>query len=208
MKYITFLTIVFLVFSCGSKTKKDKADTKPKPLMSVAQKHQKTVGVKPHFLKSVTNWSSLKAVDSFFVKYRNISPNEALNNALELKDLVKKLKDTIKPEIFDVPSFGARVNILYNESLRLVDLKEIPAIKANEVNDQVAKTIAAFSAVNIKINTVLLKNKLEDEVKVEINHVGLDSTKIDAISKETINARLLEKRASNKKKQVLKTTKE
>ncbi|WP_299012039.1 hypothetical protein [uncultured Polaribacter sp.] len=155
--------------------------------MSVITTHKKTVGVKTEFAKEVEGWKSLKLVDSFFVKYQKISPNEALSNALELKDLVKKLKDTIKPIIFEVPSFNTRVNILYNETLRLADLIDIKAIKATEVNEQVAKTIDAFSSVKLKINTMLLKKKYEDELYITSEYIGLDSTRIDSVSKNSID---------------------
>lgn len=193
VKHIAILVFIFLLFSCGAKNEENSEKNITKPLMSVEKKHPKTVDVKPVFLKEVENWGSLKLVDSFFVKYRKISPREALNNALELKDLIKKLKDTIKPEFFDTPSFSTRVNILYNEALRLTDLIDISAIQADEVNLQVDKTMEAFSAVNIKINTILLSNKFEDEIEIDVSYIGLDTTKIDTVSKKTIDARLKKK---------------
>ena len=161
--------------------------------MSVVKEHQSATKVRPIFLKVVENWQELKAIDSFFVKFEKISPNEALSNALELKDLVKSLKDSVIPVLFDVPAFKARVNILENESLRLADLTLIPAIKASEVNAQVDKTILAFSGVNTKINTILAKKRFEDEIDVKVDFIGLDTTKMDDISKKSIDLRLEEK---------------
>lgn len=167
--------------------------------MSIQKEHQRTVAVKSVFLKEVADWSSLKLVDSFFVKYRKITPSEALNNALELKDLIKKLKDTVKPVYFDTPSFNTRINILYNEALRLTDLIDISAIQADEVNMQVDKTMDAFSSVNIKINTILLKKKFEDEMVIDVNYIGLDTTRIDSVSKKSIDLRLKEKLVNKNK---------
>ncbi|QTD38762.1 hypothetical protein JL193_05710 [Polaribacter batillariae] len=187
MRHLILLLLSVFVISCGNKTQ-DVADLeKAKPLMRVVKKHKATVNVKSAFLQEVENWQELKAVDSFFVKFREISPNEALSNALELKDLVKNLKDSVTPTLFDTPSFKTRVNILYNETLRLADLTLISAIKANEVNKQVDKTIDAFSAVNTKINTVLTKKRFEDEIDIKIDYIGLDSTKIDSVSKKSIH---------------------
>lgn len=190
----------FILFiSCVDQKQQAISEGTIKPLMSIPKKHQKTASVKPSFLKDVENWNHLKLVDSFFVKYRKISPNEALSNALELKDLVQSLKDSIKPKIFNTPSFNTRVNVLYNETLRLVDLIDISAIQAEEVNLQVDKTMEAFSSVNLKINTVLLKRKFEDEMLVEVNYIGLDTTKIDSVSRKSIDLRLKEKLAIKNK---------
>ncbi|QOD59514.1 hypothetical protein H9I45_09050 [Polaribacter haliotis] len=193
MKYLILLLLSVFVISCGNKTQ-DIADLeKAKPLMRVVKKHNATVSVKPDFLKEVENWQELKEIDSFFVKFREISPNEALSNALELRDLVKSLKDSVTPSLFDTPSFKTRVNILYNESLRLADLTLISAIKATDINKQVDKTILAFSAVNTKINTTLTKKRFEDEIDIQFDFIGLDSTKIDTVSKKSIDLRSKQK---------------
>lgn len=192
VKYLYILLLLLLVISCGDKQEKEVVVKTAKPLMSLVTKHNATKSVAPKFLNDVAGWQKLKLVDSFFVNYRNISPNEALNNAVELKDLVKSLNDSI-PKKFNIASFKARVNVLYNETLRLADLKDIPAIKATEVNVQVDKTIEAFSAVNIKVNTILQKQRFEDLIDVDVSFIGLDTTKIDNFSKKTIDLKLKEK---------------
>ncbi len=161
--------------------------------MSLVKAHEATENVLPVYYKEVKDWKELKTIDSFFVKFRKISPNEALSNAIELKDLVKNLKDSIKPKSFDTPSLNARINILNNEVLRLADLTEIGAIQAEEVNKQVDKTMSAFSDLNTKINTILAKVRFENEIKIDVKYIGLDSTKIDSVSKKSIDLRLKEK---------------
>jgi len=185
VKYTSLLVLLFIVISCGNKKESEKSK-KPKPLMRVAQIHSTTENVNPQYLAEVKDWQELKAIDSFFVKYRNITPDEALSNAIELKDLVKNLIDSVQPERFNTPSINARVNILYNEALRLADLTEIAAIKAGAVNTQVSKTMVAFSNVNIKINTVIAKLNFENEVDINVHFIGLDTTRLDAVSKETV----------------------
>lgn len=74
----------------------------------------------------------------------------------------------------------------------------IPAIKATEVNVQTAKIISAFSAVNSKVNTILLKKRFEDAIEVDVKFIGLDSTQIDSVSKKAINKKF-EKRLLNEK---------
>ena len=154
--------------------------------MSIAEMHTATENVLSTHLKEVKDWNELQDIDSFFVKFRKITPNEALSNAIELKDLIKRLKDSVKPEKFKIPSLTARINILYNEALRLADLTRIGAIKAQEVNTQVDKTMDAFSNINIKINTILAKMRFENEIDIDVTFIGLDTTKMDAFFNKPI----------------------
>jgi hypothetical protein len=183
------------VISCGNNPEKEEVK-KPKPLMSLEETHHATENIKTIFLREVKDWEELKAIDSFFVKFRKISPNEILSNALELKDLIKNLKDSVKPKKFNILSLDARINILYTEGLRLADLTEIEAIKAAEVNTQLDKTMIAFSNVAIKINTILEKISFENEIDVKATFIGLDTTKIDAVSKKTINLKFEKERTN------------
>jgi hypothetical protein len=179
VKYIYLLVLLVFTFSCQNNEGKN-AEKKPKPLMSIAEMHTATENILSAHLKEVKDWNALKDIDSFFVKFRKITPNEALSNAIELKDLIKRLKDSVKPEKFKIPSLTARINILYNEALRLADLTRIGAIKAPEVNTQVDKTMAAFSNINTKINTILAKMRFENEIDINVTFIGLDTTKMDA----------------------------
>ena len=154
--------------------------------MSIAEMHTATENVLSTYLKEVKDWNELQDIDSFFVKYRKITPNEALSNAIELKDLIKRLKDSVKPEKFKIPSLTARINILYNEALRLADLTRIGAIKAQEVNTQVDKTMAAFSNINTKINSILAKIRFENEIDIDVTFIGLDTTKMDTFFNKPI----------------------
>jgi hypothetical protein len=185
VKYIYLLIILFLTFSCQNNEGNDTVK-KTKPLMSIAAMHTATENVLSTHLKEVKDWNALKDIDSFFVKFRKITPNEALSNAIELKDLIKRLNDSVKPEKFKIPSLTARINILYNEALRLADLTRIGAIKAQEVNTQVAKTMDAFSNINIKINTILAKMRFENEIDIDVTFIGLDTTKMDVFFKKPI----------------------
>ena len=185
MKYIYLLVILVFTFSCQNNEGKDTVK-KPKPLMSIAEMHTATENVLSTYLKEVKDWNELQDIDSFFVKFRKITPNEALSNAIELKDLIKHLNDSV-PEKFKTPSLTARINILYNEALRLADLTRIGAIKAQEVNTQVDKTMAAFSNINTKINSILAKIRFENEIDIDVTFIGLDTTKMDTFFNKPIN---------------------
>jgi hypothetical protein len=175
------------LFSCGNDKKDTAKTTIEKPKRSIAKKHVRLENVSKDFKDKIENWKDLQTVTEFIKKFNNVSPNEALSNALELRDLVASLKDNKIPTFCNIPSFHARINVLYNETLRLADLTLIPAITSEEINAQVDKTIAAFSSVNSKINSIYTKKRFEDAVDIDVAYIGIDSTKMDSVSKKSIN---------------------
>ncbi len=203
MKNIVYILLSVILFSCGDKKQETTTPTQIKPLLSIVKTHVPAESIKLIFKKEVENWQELQAVNAFLEKFTRASPNEVLSNALELRDLVKSLKDSVTPRVFNIPSFKARVNVLNNEALRLADLTFIAAIGTAEINIQVDKTVAAFSAVNSKINTILSKKRFEDAIDINLDFIGIDSTKIDSISKKSIDNKkkeeLLKRKASNEK---------
>ena len=207
MKQFLFILMSLFLLSCGDNKKSDTNAIQEKPILSIAKKHTSFEVIKPISEKEVEGWQELKSVNSFLKKFENVSPNEALSNALELRDLVKNLKDSVKPKIFDIPSFNARVNVLYNETLRLADLTLISAITAEEINKQVDKTIAAFSSVNSKINTILSKKRFEDAIEIDVDFIGIDSTKMDSVSRKTIDTKKQEEFLKKKKLEEAKSKK-
>ncbi|WP_299060159.1 hypothetical protein [uncultured Polaribacter sp.] len=201
MKQITILLLAILIFSCKSNKKEIVETIQEIPEKSTAKKHASAIDVNADFEDVIADWKELNTVKHFLKKFEKVSPNEALSNALELRDLVKSLKDSIKPAIFDIPSFKARVNVLENETLRLADLTLIPAITPTEINSQVNKTIGAFSAVNSKINSILSKKRFEDEIDIKVDFIGIDSTMIDSTTRKSINLKNKEELEKKKNKQ-------
>lgn len=190
MKAYISLIISLIIFSCDQKQDQAKPDEKVKPLLSVVKEHLPVKPVNPMYVAEIENWEELKAVDNFLGRFKKVSANEILSNALELKGLAKNLKDNIKLEQFNVASFKARINIFYNETLRLADMTTIRAITATEVHQQTEKIIDAFSAVNAKVNTIFSKKRFEDEIEIDVKFIGLDSTKIDSITRKSLNKNL------------------
>ncbi|OAD45788.1 hypothetical protein [Polaribacter atrinae] len=186
MKQTIYLLLSVILFSCGNKKQETISTLQETPKLSIPAQHISVEDVKPIYEKEIEDWQELKMVNSFIKKFGKVSPNEALSNALELRDLVISLKDSVKPEIFDNPPFQTRINVLHNEVLRLADLTFIPAITSEEVNYQVDKTIAAFSTVNSKINSILAKKRFEEEIDLKFDFIGIDSTQMDSISKKSI----------------------
>jgi hypothetical protein len=187
VKHILYLFLSLTLFSCGNNKKDALKAKQEKPKRSIAKQHIRLENVSSDFKNKIEGWQDLQNATLFINKFDNVSPNEALSNALELRDLVASLKDNAIPESCDIPSFHARINVLHNETLRLADLTLIPAITSEDVNLQVDKTIAAFSSVNSKINTIYTKKRFEDAIDIEIDYIGIDSTKMDSVSKKSIN---------------------
>lgn len=193
MKYIFTFLILFSIISCDKKQEKTNQEQDVKTLFSVVNEFSSVKKVKTIYSNDIEDWEEFKTVDNFLERFQKVSPKEVLSNALELEGLVKSLKDSVKPPLFDNPSFKSRINIFYNETLRLSDMTNIPSIRADEVNLQTEKIIDAFSAVNSKVNSILSKKRFEDAIHVDVDFIGLDSTKIDSVSKVSIKNNSLEK---------------
>ena len=198
MKNSLFLLVFIISFSCVKKKEKALQKQEIKPLLSVVKNYNVVEKVNPLFLQDIESWQELKAVDNFLLRFKNVSPNEILSNALELKGLVQALKEDIKPPLFENASFNTRINILQNETLRLADMTFIPAIKAVEVTAQANKIMNAYSAINSKVNSILLKERFVDEIDIDIAYIGLDSTKIDSVSRKSMKKELKERKSANK----------
>ena len=87
----------------------------------------------------------------------------------------------------------------------LVKIANAYGIKTVEINEQVEKTLGAFSALNAKINTVLSQKKFEDAIGISPKSIGLDTTKMDRVSKKTVAAfdkKLKTKKAPKKKTKI------
>ncbi|MDY0780952.1 hypothetical protein [Tenacibaculum sp. IB213877] len=163
---LLLISLFFLATSCKKNIQKVAVDAK-KPEMNVVVKHKNYAALSSYSKKEIKNWKEYKDVEELLTRFENISPLEALNYAVELKDLTKKMKDSIKIKDFKTPAFKARVNVLENEALRLYDMTMIPAITAKEINLQIDKYILIFSSINEKINTIYQKKLFDEEIELE-----------------------------------------
>ena len=168
MKYIIYSICALFFLSCNDGKINSKQAIK-KPQLSQIKKHVKISKIQAKYQTEIEEWQEYENLSVFLNQFASISPNDALNNSRELNDLAKNLVDSLKPEIFKTPAFNARVNLLYNQTLRLFDMSSIPAIKANEVNNHIDKVLNAFSSINSKINTTLKQRELELSVE-DINY--------------------------------------
>jgi len=187
-RYFYSLLLIIFITSCITEKQDNNEDrTTVKPLLSVKQNHLIVRKVFAKYDKEIEGWKAYQNLQSFIGQFQKITPNEALSNALELRDLTKALKDSVKPKIFENNAFKSRVNVLYTEALRLADMTYIPAIKAKEVNSQIDKVLSSYNALNQKINTVFTQKLFEDGIDFDDAYVGIDTTKIDSVSKINLN---------------------
>tara|TARA_R110002124_G_scaffold217_2_gene808 strand:- start:3823 stop:4398 length:576 start_codon:yes stop_codon:yes gene_type:complete len=162
MRTFYFLFILILL-SCKNNSAVKEPKIK-KSEMNIVQKHISALELEKNSKQEISNWKEYLEVEDNLKQFSSISASEALNNALKLSEAVKFLKDSIRPkELLNLP-FRTRVNVLENETLRLKDMTFIPAITADEVNTQVNKIIAAFSATNSKINTIYSQLEVEKNI--------------------------------------------
>ena len=159
-----FFILFFLVFLSCKNTSATQEKVVLKSEMNIVKKHNVTLELEELSKNKITQWNEYQLVSNKLEQFSAISANEALNNALKLSEVVTFLKDSIRPKELLNLSFRTRVNVLENEVLRLKDMTYIPAITADEVNIQVDKILAAFSATNSKINTIYSQLKVEQEI--------------------------------------------
>ena len=163
MKFIYYCVFIFLISSCNDTTP-TATKVVEKPEASRVKKHNQVSKIQSKFEMDIDSWIEYENLAIFLQQYTAISPNDALNNSRELNDITKSIIDSVQPQFLETAAFKARLNLLYNETLRLYDMSSIPAIKATEVNHQVANILNAFSSVNFKINTILTQSELEKNV--------------------------------------------
>lgn len=154
-----------LLFGCKKNIQGPKPEFK-KPELSISQKFPKPKKLTNFSFEKINEWQEYYNLQSFLDRFSEISSNQVLINAIELRDLVIKLKSNDKPLFIDTPSFNSRINILENEALRLADMTLIPSITNEEVVTQTLKIIEVFGSLNEKVNTMFSQKKFEDAVSI------------------------------------------
>lgn len=121
----------------------------------------------PEAKEALDGWKEYQDVDELILKYYSITTLEALSDARELSELVKRMKDSIKIEELQKPNIIARLNVLHNETLRLEDMANIPSISKEEVKAEVSNIVAIYSAINSKINTIYQAENIQNALEVD-----------------------------------------
>lgn len=160
------LLVLVLALSCSQTKKKTKKTTLQKSGMNITNSYNYNK-IDSVFLIKLKNWKEYSDLAEFINQYKKTSPREALNNALELKSLTRKAKDSNTIKILKTSAFNARINVFENEVLRLADMTYIPAISPKQVNKQIKNVCSSFSSLNLKIMAIYKKDKFNDSVKID-----------------------------------------
>ncbi len=168
MKNLVLITFILsLIFSCNFKQEvnidnnvKQKQDT---TLLSV--KTIKPIPLNSQAKKIVSEWNEYQNIQEFIPNFYKTDTKQALFDSQRILELSKQLKDSIRIDKFNIPSFRARLHVLYNESLRLADMDSIKSITQNEVVSQTKNIVQAFDAINSKINMLVSQENLEENLK-------------------------------------------
>jgi hypothetical protein len=177
IKWLLFIVLVVMVFSCRKSISKEELTT---VLDSTTTNLIKTdhleVKLNTEAQKLVEDWTEYQKMNEFIKQYHNISAIDALFNANELSELAQQLKDTIRVEKFEIPSVKIRLNVLHSETLRLADMASINNIAEEEIKNENENILNAFSALNIKINNIIIQENLNQDVSEFIEEIKSTTT--------------------------------
>ena len=183
-KLILGLTIfIFLLTAWKNNEQKTEDSTVDKPIRSSMIKAENPiVQLNPASKELTDSWGEYQRFDDLISQYEEISMNEALLNSVELSVLAQQLKDSIRIEKLNIPEVKIRLNVLYSETLRLADMSTIPTITEKLVAEENSNMIDAYSALNLKINNMNRREKLNSEISDFIDEVLLEE-KNDSLSR-------------------------
>lgn len=182
IKNIFFILLVLVIFSCGKATKTAEALTTNDSIPANKTQIKSTiVPLTGEAQLAMDNWGEYQKFDDFIEQYKNITISDALFNARDLANLAQQLKDSIRIEKFKIPSVKIRLNVLYNETLRLADMAEIKTIREEEVLQENENILNAFSALNLKINNILSQENLNSDVEEFIQEMLLNGDTASSI---------------------------
>ena len=194
---------MFFLYSCS----KNNAKVKSKKFeeATVIKETTSILNSKPTLLNSnskkvINNWAEYQNIIEFLPNYYKTTTKQALFNSQRLAELSQQLKDSIRVEKLDIPSFRARLNVLYTIAFRLADMDSIPSITDKEVINETKNIVNAFDAINIKINMLVSQGLLEDNLR-EFDSVLNRKDSVELELRHTVKKNgLIKERRLNKKR--------
>lgn len=168
MQRVYSIILCLLFFSCNT-TKKKPVESQNKTEITTQEikKVTNSIGevLSPEARTLVNNWKEYKNIENVISEYYSITTKDATFKAHELVKLSQQLKDSIRIEDFKTPDVKTRLNVLYNNAMRLSDMDSIPEIENKEIVNQIINTLHTFSSINSKINNIINKKNLEKELE-------------------------------------------
>ncbi len=179
--FIAFLALTLFISACKNKEQKAKEVNDSSPVKNSLIKSEKPITkLNPASKEMIATWPEYQKFDELISQYQETSMNEALLNSIELSELARQLKDSVRIEKLDIPEVKIRLNVLYSETLRLADMSTIPTITEALVAQENNNVIDAYSALNIKINNMTSQDELNEEISTFVDEV-LDEPKQDSL---------------------------
>lgn len=184
LKNSVFFILTIMIISCNSAvSKKKKEMAKDSISNNIPKVNHPFMPLNNKAKKLVEKWDEYQTIDELLKQYQHITTSLALLNAKELSELSKQLKDSIQIENLKIPAVKIRLNVLYNETLRLADMESIPSISDAEVIDENNNILNAYSALNLKINNIVNQENLNEEVNnfvEEVSNLNDTLTKVNS----------------------------
>ena len=166
LRKLILLFSIFLIISCNdSKSKETKIEgssTKTSTENTIVNSIGELLNEESRIL--VENWKEYQILNEELNSYYTITTEEALFKAKDISNYAKELRDSIKIDFLDRPDVKIRLNVFYTVALRLSDMETIQSIKSDEVKAEITNLLVAFSAINSKINNIVVQKKLEKEL--------------------------------------------
>lgn len=168
MRYIYCIIFVLSIISCNSSKQEATKEelTTETPTLQI-KKVTNSIGevLSPEARALVKDWKEYKNIETLINEYYSITTKDATLKAHELVKLTKQLKDSIRVEEFKRADVKTRLNVLYNNAMRLSDMDSIPKITAQEIENEINTTLQTFSSINSKINNIISTKNLEKELE-------------------------------------------
>lgn len=184
MKQITFYisTIIILMISCtdhkDNETENDIPTEKYQSIKDDVFVFDSLPSVDIVYKDSILVWKEYFNVKEQLSYFKKTSPNDVLGMSENLVKEIAFMRDSIRVEILNVKGMRARMNTLYNQALRLQEMKDITAITVPEIKKQTTGLFVLFRMMNTKINAIYEQNQFEkDLLEDEFFFSKLDSIK-------------------------------
>ena len=166
MLYRFLIVFILIVYGCTNQKKETSDFQIEEQSKGEIEKIVHSIGevLNADAKKLINPWQEYHSIETVIGEYYNILPDEALLKAKNLSNLTQQLRDSIRIKRFNQPDIKIRLNILNNTALRLADMENIPEIENDEIKTEVRNLINAFSSINSKVNNIVNKENLENQL--------------------------------------------